>query len=440
MDNFENKIEINDDNINHENSNDISTKSENNVINQPHQYHLSIYPKNHQENEEYSNLNNHHNQHNHHIHHNHDGHTCKCNHQAKKTFGNIGINYVLFNKYVFGPLNHIFLWLFCALITIIGWSIWLYSVGDFYPKKLYYFLHILCIITEYYLVLSYITEPGIIPRKCPEFVSEELDNSEETDKINEEDKEKPRVFTRRKCPTCNIIRPPGASHCSLCDNCVIDFDHHCSFISNCVGKRNHKYFVLFLVWGGLFAIICTVLILKVMYHVLIVKYDETILVIYHGSPVPFIISIILLVNGLRSLGIGDRFHSNFQPVIFVLISYLIFMIIWYKNIDKKKVPSYYNPFSFLALGIALGLAIFITSNLTVQLIFISKGFTLKQDKSIRDKIDENRRNNKDPSEYMGEYIKKLSFKDRLINIIKFFCAKIDKSLIVPERDLNPNKC
>ena len=105
------------------------------------------------------------------------------------------------------------------------------------------------------------------------------------------------------CFTCKIFRPPRASHCSICDNCVGKweyknvlywkynfffflnrnifkililkfnfadrFDHHCPWVGNCVGRRNYRFFYAFIVS---LSFLCVFIFACAITHLIMRKY------------------------------------------------------------------------------------------------------------------------------------------------------------------------
>jgi len=106
------------------------------------------------------------------------------------------------------------------------------------------------------LLATCCTDPGIIPRRevilatrCAEELEAALGYDVLGGSVNgTEPTLDPKLKSQgyRWCRTCRIVRPPRASHCPDCDNCVLRYDHHCPFVNNCVGQRNYHFFFGFI--------------------------------------------------------------------------------------------------------------------------------------------------------------------------------------------------
>lgn len=347
---------------------------------------------------------------------------------------NIGENIILScgkSKKVIGIKNTIHVVIFLLIGITAIFTLFIIAANSYINIFLYCpgILFYTCTMT--YLILSFITEPGIIPRNHPDHIKKE---DYKVNIVNTNDDEViPSIFTERVCTTCNIIRPPKVSHCSACDNCVINFDHHCFYISNCVGYRNHRYFFLMMFFGICLAIY---LICFAIYHFIsVIVYDtfddnNVFVIIYKQYPVIFILSIMLITLSSVPLAMDIAYIA----IIIASIGFISLNFLFYKC-KVKDFPFYYNLLSLPVVISSIFFLLFLLNNFVKTVKVIGSGYTTKQQASIQKEFYNIQYNNSG-KKIKEEYTRKKSFKEKVHNIIEFlFKRKQIDSLIEPKRDL-----
>nr|CAG4649118.1 EOG090X01OT [Scapholeberis mucronata] len=160
------------------------------------------------------------------------------------------------------------------------------------------------------------SDPGVIPRATPDEAADiekqiEVPNSPNSPTYRPPPRAKEvvvcgQVVKLKFCFTCKIFRPPRASHCSICDNCVDGFDHHCPWIGNCVGRRNYRYFYSFIVS---LAFMCVfIFACSVTHLVLLTRDDRQFLDAVKESPASVLVAIICFFSVWSVLGLAG-FHT-----------------------------------------------------------------------------------------------------------------------------------
>ncbi|KAI4837699.1 palmitoyltransferase [Plasmodium brasilianum] len=106
--------------------------------------------------------------------------------------------------------------------------------------------HIFLIMYLVNYIMSIVVSPGSIPN-TEEWAFKDFQNNY-LENMEGYLLEKKRTGERRYCKWCCKYKPDRTHHCRVCRKCILKMDHHCPWIYNCVGYRNHKYFMLSLIY------------------------------------------------------------------------------------------------------------------------------------------------------------------------------------------------
>ncbi|BAB11529.1 unnamed protein product [Arabidopsis thaliana] len=164
-------------------------------------------------------------------------------------------------RLIFGPdVSSLYLTSFLigapALTFCIRMLVWIKRGDPFFNYTVLASGFILTLLDFTFLMLTSARDPGIIPRNKTSMILEDDSDSSLTQSMEWVNNKTPNLKIPRTkdvfvngytikvkfCDTCLLYRPPRASHCSICNNCVQRFDHHCPWVGQCIARTTYENF------------------------------------------------------------------------------------------------------------------------------------------------------------------------------------------------------
>ncbi|KAK7237072.1 glutathione gamma-glutamylcysteinyltransferase [Aureococcus anophagefferens] len=88
-----------------------------------------------------------------------------------------------------------------------------------------------------------LSDPGAVPKRATP-----LARDEERARLAASAASGYRTRAKGWCHRCCSYKPPRAHHDSVTNRCIVKMDHYCPWTNNAIGVRNHKFFILFILY------------------------------------------------------------------------------------------------------------------------------------------------------------------------------------------------
>lgn len=151
------------------------------------------------------------------------------------------------------PDWYTWLWSYTLTTGAAACVVWLSH--DLWSSTVTTLVNVLVLTNQFSAAAMLLCDPGIYPRGHPAAACDAGDGTGGRATAGDEE--------QRFCRRCQQPRPPRASHCYVCNVCVLEHDHHCVLLGVCVGKHSQRWFVLYLLssttqlYAGMCLLICS---------------------------------------------------------------------------------------------------------------------------------------------------------------------------------------